>query len=783
VPCPLCRKSQLHVFDDPARNGHWLHCGGCDFTGTAIDLAAAHWKLSITQTASRLNQAGVLLNYTADERQAYIAVRDADARLLALWQASRRNLKNMGPTIQAVLTSFDLRCNPTTNRWDAGFGQLLGIFLAVDRPALAKLHRQVAEELGERSPRNWDALLALPYWAFPGRLAGLMAVGHEDKNDGKIAANFYQPKLLPVLQNSGSRFGREAGLFYHPAVLRCGKQYGHRILCTHNPLIVLRTQQRHFNTSTIPVPIAAFRATTATTGSRTQTFHAWRQLGKHKPVVWWPWFDPGFIAQALITGSLVSTRSSKNGGREFASLLAGLGYTGSYQQTVKRFLESATPWPKAFNRIAGVLPESQLNQLAKHITDCGFSLPRILGYCNSTVQARFADAVAVDSTPLSVPIAKQTRVTESQGSWYLFSGQYAQAPLIMDATLRIDEIHCPHRCDDTQNLPIRYAGEITYRDKVYPFCEDRGELEKNTWRWIANFLAMRGHVLQGLPNRVSDLLHIAMQLHPPKVRHTIDRVGWDAPSQQLHLAGYYFNQHGRPRLYEHLRPAAPAPGKTIPLPAELSPEEAGQLQSLTCVTRHCVLVFLANILAKLAGQATHGLAFIGTYAQQHITAMRQVFDCLEVDFTEQNTPERLAAFERKDDWMVAVPAVETNEHRQLLAEWLQEFRDTQHNVMAAFTQTQAKKLNPAYWQISWSRCSPRISQEQELAIQKLIAIAIQNTLTQHGVQMLSHKRWTGKTWLRTVTQGVAKPLLRSNNPAEITTKLRGFDPLMPGYQS
>ena len=212
----------LTTYADATLGGAWFHCTGCAFAGDALALAARAWRLDPLAAAARLVELGAATGPIDDDlvaaHAAWYAGWDGVARFWAACDPPGRGPRQRrGRPAPGAGWAWRTSACPS-QYWPTGGGRIVGF---TDRRAVDGYFQPgtLAGRL-ERSPDGyrrttvsggcatfrgpgWDALVVVPFWDLPGRIAGFLFIGR-----GGDPATDYVYRRVPPL---GSRGGRGAG--------------------------------------------------------------------------------------------------------------------------------------------------------------------------------------------------------------------------------------------------------------------------------------------------------------------------------------------------------------------------------------------------------------------------------------------------------------------------------------------------------------------------------------------------------------------------------------------
>ncbi len=641
ISCPLCRALRMSIFSDAATGGQWHYCDGCGASGDMLQLAQAVWRLSLPATILKLQESGCDFGGQAirpAELEYYgRSFTEPLARLRELWEDARVRFIQGRAMVTQPLQTLRLRSELVGVRLAEGPARMLGatnrerVELTFQPNSYTTEKRHMgftSENRVFRGPR-WKDVLAMPFYDLPQRIIGFLFAGRE----GLPTDLVYKRKLLGEGALNAPLV--EAGLAFHPEVLRADEDWEGAVLALQDPILATRLQQRQFQLSAKPLPLVAWRD-----DGKHVSNHAWQMFQGRRIVFWAPEPTPEVVRQLLRTDAWLAL-----GGDE-----ASYWKDRVPRDQLRRVLRAAQPWQDELARWLKQAEDAPIENLFRSLQAMGEPTNKLLEKCRPSLRSRVAGILKQELVQSSVSINRTTVIEQTDG-WFSISTAARRSPeLICDACLRIERvIHRPTRKESY------YQGYVLYKNEPVQFCERREVVEKHTLRWMQDLLLCREKgLLRYDPQWMNRIVTVATQLHPPEFVTGVDAVGWDDRRMGFTLPQFSVSRLGK---VEH-NPAGffaeDAPGSQLAPPTPLSPAEAQTLTSEqpgTATAWGAATGLLANILAPAFGHPVAGLALVGRGAEAVGRAVARGAGCrqLVLDNTRKHQ-ERLLAAEQEHRW-------------------------------------------------------------------------------------------------------------------------------------
>jgi hypothetical protein len=503
--CPLCHGERLSIYQDSISGGCWHYCFSCGSTGDLIELAAAVWKVSVSEALVRLAYEGVPIpaeSLTEESVNGYLKGHRAfQQRLRTLWNKSRAALVHErmvdANMIRKRLGLIDAVSKERTLK---GPARLFGV-----APATAMAHA-FCPSLPEggvshaKSPfqgRGWTEVVIVPYWSAPGQISAIYAIGRQAGPNDQVMATVPGPGVHSEHLNR-----REAGLAGLPTILELTSP---AVLAVSNTTTFLKMQMRHFATSTKPLPLVAWYA-----GKMGVTHTAWDTLHHRRLVFWERTVTPEVLLQCHDTGGdLIVCGPVNNSARAMNHYLRYQSARDLYQ----RLIAEARPWRESVATWLQRAPDATIMQLIDKLEQGGHNAKEILRECDP--DHRLLGKRSPPCTRRAT--VSNVQFMEQGGQWFRCN-KTAKHRLILNGTICVDRIIL-------RGKQIEYVGDIRIGPKSIPFRTGRFQSAAESIDYFHLTAMQAGEHLYF--ERGFDLLKIALAFHEPQIVRGKSHVGWD----------------------------------------------------------------------------------------------------------------------------------------------------------------------------------------------------------------------------------------------------------------
>lgn len=497
--CPFCLKHRMYVFKDTITNGHWHYCYDCGHSGDLVSLAADVWGMSLAGALQKLRLEGFNCpEMTAELLERYHAERRHRlGRWNDLWSKSREQLatyKSSG--LSALRERYRLLGNYSSDRWLAGPGMFVG-GASVKQVEKALLSPSMISDSDDRDRKRlmfpgkrWRDVLVIPFYGAPKRISGMWFMG---RNGGKDSR---------VFRSGGVTRGTkriEAGLAGLSSVGDAQGQFGPYVFAVEDPLLMLRLQVRHMQTSTLPLPIVAYHA-----DKQHRTQHAWSSL-LHNKVIFWTWhITPEIVWQAMQADGDIALMPLTEPTRKSVNHLLRLA---SPRDVLRRSLKYAKPWRTAvadwvITSQPGVLEELLIG-LSSHEIDVDRFTKEI---------GLLVDVPHVMPRLRHVMIGDYV-VVEREDGWYHYKAPNANRMsavirLLCDAKVVVKRI--------VMGEVPRYEGYIEFRDQNIPYSIPVSQANYRAKNWLTLACLRAGVGCPTISQSKIGLFDVALALSTPE---------------------------------------------------------------------------------------------------------------------------------------------------------------------------------------------------------------------------------------------------------------------------
>lgn len=505
--CPVCQGCRLSIYEDTTSGGQWGYCFDCKVGGDMIELAARAWRMSPAAAIDQLGKLGLELPSTYADQERYVAeYPQARLRALTLWNTAKAQLtKVRSPELARLRARFRLYTQASPERWPRGPGRLLG---AIPHGDVARIYLPTAtldDTRNTHSPfkgRDWGEVLLVPYFDLPGRICAFQAVGRRGDSQDRVFQVLI--RWNPRHVTRGSYDAGIAGLdVLHDVPMQ---SFDRHVFAFEDSWLMLRLQFRHFNTSSIPLPIVSWHH-----DQNCRTQRAWQSVSRK--IVFWTWqLNPRVLIQAITTNGLISLASP---GHLTANIDAYLR-KDTPDDLLKRSLRVAKPWREALIAWARKKPDDIVEDLLVAVEQHEPLLgpTRLAELCPDI--APWVRKMAHTTGPIrTISLANEIYEENAQG-WFkrvYVCGRKKSARLVQvsDAILRLDRAFI-------RTNEIWYKGRVLFHGAEVPFEVTAAKLEAGDNTFIKRFLLENGHGLARIKKRYcASMVELARAFNPIEI--------------------------------------------------------------------------------------------------------------------------------------------------------------------------------------------------------------------------------------------------------------------------
>jgi len=381
---------------------------------------------------------------------------------------------------------------------------------------------------------GWHDVVVVPYFQNPGRISAFMFVGRQCSTEDQV----FKPLRLSA---KCSQSGSDSGLAGLDGLL---PEQGH-VIAMGNPLLMLRLQTRHFNTSLIPMPLVTWHPDTRN----------WQSLNGKRLVFWTALPTPELLIQLDDTDAELAVfgPTTKNQ-RKLSGWLR-------HFQTVdfeRRTLEQAMPWREAIKGWMRKASDTVINRLTSSAAQHSDRAAELLGSCDAARRAR------APRLQIKTAVIDGHQYVERNGVLYKKKGVSEQK--VLPGCVRISKIV-------TRESGVEYIGYIKHRRAKIPF------------KWQDGGLTIQGHLTKiGVENgfhvsttKKRDWLQVFLAFSNPEVLRGKEAIGWDGERFQFKS---FSIKRGAGKIRQHcpdLYPEdAPGPHRPFKIRDEMIPRLSQQ---------------------------------------------------------------------------------------------------------------------------------------------------------------------------------------------------------------
>lgn len=565
-----------------------------------IELAAAAWKVSIQDAASRLAYSGVPIppDSLTEERLSTYITRTVEhyQRLTAVWEKAQHQLLfGHWPEANTLRRRLGLTENFSRDRLRDGPAKLFGVigWKALQSAVRPCRHRWPSEHDRLLHGPGWRDLLLAPHWSAPGRIAGFYVIGRH----GNLQDRVYVPAWF-VGSDNGTR---DAGLAGLEAILDLPLA---RVIAVQDQLLLLRLQMRNYHQSLRPLPLVAwYDGPGGTTGS------SWAALGASRVVHWARKITGPLLLQCQKTGGdLVLAGPLTNGERPWRHFLR------SYQPAdlVQKLLRDATPWQDRVARWLREAPEAEVTGVIHHLTTVGYDARALFRECdpkNTVVQRQILPA-------LRQVTVQSHSYTERNGRWYSGGKRPGDEKLLLNGIVRINHIvlRGPKRTE--------YHGVLHLNERQIPFMVHGKQWHCNLLGHLHEVALRAGSRLYW--SRPVAIHRIALAFHEPQIVKGKTGIGWNGQGFRFR---HFTIRGGQSRTHEDWLLPEGCPGPQTPS-SRLTKLGIAQLGTEGVDAQWgwaLTISALASILAPSAGLAEPRTLVVGKYVSQAVEQLLAIY--------------------------------------------------------------------------------------------------------------------------------------------------------------
>tara|TARA_B100000745_G_scaffold300569_1_gene255404 strand:+ start:2651 stop:4906 length:2256 start_codon:yes stop_codon:yes gene_type:complete len=603
--CPLC-EGALSIYKDNKSGEEWAYCLDCQWSSSALQLAAHLWNVPLSVAVERLAE---LHNTSVTESEIQTYIKRCvltHEKANKLWNKAQNNISRPSPGLSKLRTHFGLNIGQLSiSRIVDGPARLFGIIHVADVKRLwvyggkNRAYRKAEFFKG----KGWEDVLVIPYFKAPGNVASILFVGREGKETSdQIFQTYARRGRSSNSSNASSGF---AGL--HSVIdYDCG-----HVILTSDVLANFRIQTRHFLTSVTPLPLVSWYDDPG------GVYASNWGLFSGKRLVFWEWEPKASVLYQCMTTNadlVINVGPKKYDVRNISHWVRN---QKSMLDIERQVVREAKPWKKALRNWIRTRDATE-GRISTLLLECNNLSSKLAEEVRSAIGWERTQAKHYTR---SVTINSNT-YTDRGGVWYQNS---TEKPLF-DGNIRVDRVIVRDGC-----LP-EYVGEIFIQDSAMPFRvkgRTRAKLNKAIWDVIES----SGYFSERKAPCGVGLIQLALAFYKPDIWKGKDILGWDGTGFQLQNCKIVRGKYEKtpPELFSH-QFEGPA-GSSYRWRAEVvsSLLQATSLES----TWAWSIVFgcINQILSPVAQHPVSKLVF--EYDEYHNTAFTRILRLLGVPTTTE----------------------------------------------------------------------------------------------------------------------------------------------------
>lgn len=629
--CPLCGSARLHIYQDTLLGGEWHHCRACASTGDMISLAAAYWKLDLTEVVRRLSDDDLdaLLPGYVSQRKFYTGME----RMVAESRATEQVRVN-----EAFQKAY-LTVVTDKERWKSRLGRFAGV---VHKSAYEKAFRSRWQKTSGQYALfpgyKWADVIVVPFYDMPGRVCGCWAFGRENETVFEVFSHV-PPK---------SHRTWETGFGFMDAVTNGpDPTFGDTVFVMNDTLIALKIHDKTFQSSDRPLPVLACHAY----GNNWARLNNGTLTGKNL-IFWSPVTTREILRQVKIAdGSLTAADGvTESPSRQLARY--------SPKSWLRYVQDNAMHWTLALEKFISTMDHPEMEATLSFMELTIEEKIQFSANCSPETRERMRrmDEHAV----LRKVRLNHSYVEERQGCWYVAFDAERVRRLLTDAPFRIEQVI---RYDNP--IRIYYRVRVTFRRQHLTFNVLAEEFDKRPFAYIKEKVRAAGLGIVNSLSTCSEAITIANYLWPPEFAVGVDRYGWEEKSGAWVFRRFKIDSQGSvareetPPLHDD-----PIPTADLRPPAAIHPDDISLLSrrsEATSVVWAAVACVTTNLIAPVANRETCGIALVGEGASLLGRAATRRMGCIQAGLRGVSI-KALSAAEREHGWpVVATPSCHTRE--------------------------------------------------------------------------------------------------------------------------
>lgn len=470
-----------------------------------IELASRIWNSSIPNTIARLVHEGMAIpsnSFTDRSVSNYVTQQIGSRhRRQQFWKDCQHHLVfRHSAEINSLKKKLGLQSSLNRDREIAGPCRLYGaatrnevetLFQPTNDPA----HRR-GESLTFRGVRGtYKDVLVVPYFCTPNKISSFLFVCRSADKVTRVYRHTQDQHIAPGYTKETGLAGLQTAFNHHADF----------VIAMEDPLLMLKWQVRHFNTSLHPLPLVSWKSNNVG-----MTRDAWTVLNRKRLIFWSSKITVDLLVQCHRTDAHLCIFEPRSNGN------SALGhYVRAYQplDLIRKIQTEAKPWRDVVRHWMEVASDSEISQLMTQILPVDKSLWTELQACGRMTS--IANHPQMQNRLVRLDAKRD--VIERGDCWYVRSNNAEHRAL--DATFQLTRI-----IKHTQTCLV-YEGYISQHGRKVDFQFSSSSKPQDIVTSILDLGRAAGMQLH-VGSKVS-LLAISYAFHPPAMIQELKHIGWD----------------------------------------------------------------------------------------------------------------------------------------------------------------------------------------------------------------------------------------------------------------
>jgi len=490
-----------------------------------ITLAEKSWKLEINQAIRKLIINGLLIETKSTLSQVdqhKKIVNDRHNVVNAFWQHCQGyHLQRENAKIRMLQRHFHV--SPDTAMAGERLTRIIGACTTEDTAKyFHKARYEYKKQLRNGKSgsfdyvdfpgRNWNELLAVPFYDLPGRICGYLFIGRDGDPE-----DFVFKQVLPYYSEGGlamldGMFQERHSLLGHTKFIMTDIQTA---LCLHG---------RQAKDSSKILPMAcAYEAPRGTTAN------VWDWLRPQDVVFWGPDVLKTIRLAMPANGQVTIAKYTRDIITRNSNSLSAAGW-------LHRMKQRAVHWSRALQDILNEADDLQAEEILLSLEMSNKDISEFINHCDDTLRERLKHLAAHGGLSNRTRFERQW-VVEKPTGWYLEKTN----DCISSVIIRIHQVISAHAGD------TYYRGELRFHEQVYPFTEHTKIIDKlGALRWAHKYLrdTLKGGAAAYYPSWNAKGLQLALSFNPPENVHHEFRIGWRENLLNFQLPNFAITRSG-----------------------------------------------------------------------------------------------------------------------------------------------------------------------------------------------------------------------------------------------